>query len=241
MLLANLSSRSRNRKRRGNEIVEFALLAWFFAPLMLGTFVVGMNMVKSIQVNHFARDVDNMYLHGADFSTPGYQTLAKRLASGLNLQTPAFGSGVTNLNSNTGTSGDGIVWITQIMYVGGTTDPLCTSVGATNCANHDHFVYVQRITFGNSGLTSEKQSSLGDASAATISNTGTVRNFLTDVGAHLPTAAQNAMVNQWQTTANGRAPLTDGQIAYVVEAYFRSPNLTISSVSGKGVYARYFF
>jgi len=33
---------------RGNEIVEFALVASFFAPMLLCTFVVGMNMVKAI-------------------------------------------------------------------------------------------------------------------------------------------------------------------------------------------------
>ena len=39
-----------HRGERGNEIVEFALLVSFLAPILLGTFVVGMNMVKSIAV-----------------------------------------------------------------------------------------------------------------------------------------------------------------------------------------------
>ena len=46
-----------------------------------------------------------MYIHGADFSTSGYQTLALRLDAGMNLQTPAFSSGTTNIQSNKGSAG----------------------------------------------------------------------------------------------------------------------------------------
>src|SRR5450432_2660823 len=159
----------RNKGERGNEIVEFALVISFFAPLLLGTFVIGVNMVRAIAVNHIVRDLDSMYIHGADFSTSGYQTLALRLGSGMNLQTPAFPSGTTNIQSNTGSAGNGIIWVTKIMYVGATTDPYCQQVGAANCVNHDGFVYLQRIVFGNSTLTSQQQSTLGDASLANMS------------------------------------------------------------------------
>lgn len=229
------------KKERGSEMVEFALVAWFFTPLLLGSFVVGMNMVKAIAVNHAVRDLDDMYIHGADFSTSGYQALALRLTSGLNLQAPAFPGGTTHVQSNTGTAGDGLVWATEVMYVGAVSDPMCLSVGGANCTNHDSFVYIQRVVFGNSSLTSQKQSSLGDASAATISSSGTVQNYLTDAGAKLPSAAQAAMQSLWQTTANGQQPLQDGQVFYAVEGYFQSPSLSVSSISGKGVYARYFF
>ena len=233
--------RNLHKRERGNEIVEFALVLSFFAPMLLGTFVVGMNMVKAIAVNHVVRDLASMYIHGADFSTSGYQQLALRLASGINLQAPAFPNGTTNVQSNTGSAGDGLIWVTKIMYVGATTDPNCTSVGAGNCFNHDKFVYLQRVVFGNSTLTSQQQSTLGDASLATISSSGAVRNYLTDTGAQLPGTAQTQMTNLWQTNQNGQQPLTDGDVIYVVEGYFQSPSLTISSISGKGVYARYFF
>jgi hypothetical protein len=182
-----------------------------------------------------------MYIHGADFSTSGYQALALRLASGLNLQAPAFPNGTTSMPANTGTTGDGLIWVTKVMYVGTTTDPLCASVGAGNCSNHDSFVYTERIVFGNSSLSSQKQSTLGDASMATIGSSGAVRNYLTDTGAQLPGAAQTDMRNLFGTIQNGQQPLTDGQVVYAVEGYFRSPSLSISSVSEKGVFARYFF
>lgn len=230
-----------HKRERGNEIVEFALLISFLAPVLLGTFVIGMNMVRAIAVNHIVRDLDSMYIHGADFSTSGYQTLALRLASGMNLQAPAFPGGTTNIQSNTGSSGNGLIWVTKIMYVGATTDSYCNTVGSGACVNHDSFVYLQRIVFGNSTLTSQQQSTLGDASQANITSAGIVQNYLTDSGAKLPSAAQTTMTNLWQTTNNGQEPLADGDIVYVVEGYFQSPDLTISSASGKGVYARYFF
>lgn len=236
-----LPSKKNHKGERGNEIVEFALVISFFAPIILGTFVVGMNMVKSIAVNHVVRDLDNMFIHGADFSTSGYQQLALRLASGINLQAPAFPNGTTNVQSNTGSTGDGLIWVTKIMYVGATTDPNCAAAGSGNCVNHDSFVYLQRIVFGNSTLISQQQSTLGDASLATIASSGLVQNYLTDAGAKLPGAAQTAMMNLWQTNQNGQQPLTDGDVAYVVEGYFQSPSLSISSTSGKGVFARYFF
>ena len=231
----------RNKRERGNEIVEFALVLSFFAPLLLGTFVIGVNMVRAIAVNHIVRDLDSMYIHGADFSTSGYQTLALRLGSGMNLQAPSFPSGATNIQSNTGSSGNGLIWVTKIMYVGATTDSYCKTVSSGTCVNHDSFVYLQRIVFGNSTLTSQQQSTLGDASLANITSAGIVQNYLTDIGAKLPGIAQTTMTNLWQTTNNGQAPLVDGDIVYVVEGYFQSPDLAISSTNGGGVYARYFF
>jgi len=45
----------------------------------------------------------------------------------------------------------------------------------------------------------------------------------------------------WQTTNNGQTSLTDGQLVYIVESIFQSPDLTLGSMAGNGVYARYFF
>ncbi|MEQ1885106.1 MAG: hypothetical protein ABL967_08595 [Bryobacteraceae bacterium] len=233
--------KSNQRSERGNEVVEFAFVAIMFIPLILGSFMVGMNLVKSIAVNHVVRDLNNMYIHGADFSVSSYQQLALRLASGVNLKAPVFPTGSGNLRANTGNAGDGLIWITQLMYVGGTNEPTCTSVGSNNCSNHDSFVYTQRIIFGNSALLQQKQSTLGDAATANISNSGIVQNYLTDSGARLPSAAQSDMRNLWMNTANGRQPLADGQVIYAVEGYFQSPSLAVGSTPAKGVYARYFF
>jgi hypothetical protein len=243
-----ISKGNRASRESGHEILEFALVAMLFVPLLLGTFVLGMNLIKSNQANEVVRDLDDLYIHGADFSTSNYQTLAQRLAYGMNLQFPAFASGTTNIQANTGTTGSVIIWVSQIEWVGATTDPLCTAVGASNCTNHDSFVFTRQILFGNSNLTSQRDTSLGYPTGATVSVAGAVSNSVTDAHAALSGAAQTNMKNLWQTTLNGQQSLADGQVIYVVEGYFQTQTLNTSALAGagfgstsQGVYARYFF
>jgi hypothetical protein len=42
-------------------------------------------------------------------------------------------------------------------------------------------------------------------------------------------------------TTTNRSALADGQIMYVVEGYFTSPDLSLGAFQGNGVYARWFF
>ncbi len=83
----------RKKRQAGQEIIEFALVSIFLIPMLLGSFVVGINIIKNIQANQVVRDLDNIYIHGGDFSTYPLQQLAQRLAQGLNLQFPAFSNG----------------------------------------------------------------------------------------------------------------------------------------------------
>lgn len=232
------AAKSRQPRQKGQEIIEFAFVALLFAPLFLGMFVIGMNLIMSIQANNMVRNLGDLYIHGADFSTYPYQQLAQRMGTGLNLQMPSFSG---NLPSNTGSAGDGIIWITQVMYVGATTDPNCVAAGNGNCTNHDSFVFMQRIVFGSSSLTGQHASSMGDPSGATISSQGSVSNPVTDVKAKLPPGGQAAMVALWQTTANGQAPLTDGQVFYASEGFFQTPSLSLGNDVSPGVSVRAFF
>ena len=250
-------ARRRLQSQKGQELVVFPLLIFFvYTPLLLWMFVTGMNMVVSIQVNTLARDLDNMFIHGTDYSTYGAQQLAQTIATGLGLQFPAFGStsGVTNANqaTNEGTSGNGIIWVTQIMYVGSTSSPLCSSLpSGTTCTNANSFVYTKQVIFGNSNLTSQKNTTLGtytgpactaNSTTACITDGGVITSPLTDTNAKLASAYQTAMTNQWQTTADGQTSLTDGQVVYIVECYFQTPSLSLGSIyQVPGTYARYFF
>jgi hypothetical protein len=219
-------------------MVEFAVATFLLVPLLLGTFVTGMNLIKSIQANHVVRDLDDIYIHGGDFSSYGYQQLAQRVATGLNLQFPSFAG---NVNSNTGATGDGIIWVTQIMYVGPTTAPQCQGVGAANCTNHDKFVFMQRIVFGNSTLTSQRTSFVGDPTGATLSSTGSVSNYVTDQYAALSTAGQTAIQARFNNASVGQTALGDGQVLYIVEGFLQTPSLSMGSYNSNGVYARYYF
>ena len=131
--------------------------------------------------------------------------------------------------------------VTQIMYVGATSDSNCLSVPAGSCVNHDSFVYLQQIQFGNGTLANSNTVSLGNPTGATLNANGVVQNPLTDTHARLGSTSQSAMSNLWQTTANGQTPLVDGQVVYIVESYFQSLDLNVSSLAGGGVYARYFY
>jgi hypothetical protein len=238
-----MATARRRQTQGGQEILEFALVAMLFAPMFLGAFVVGMNLIRSIQANQVCRDLDSMFIHGGDFSTYPMQQEAQRLAQGLNLQ---LGSSFTgNEQANTGNTGNGLVTVTQIMYVGSTTSTSCVAVGASNCANHDSFVYAQQIQFGNGGLASLATVTVGACTPAIINSSGVVQNYITDSRAALAGAAQNNMKSLWQTSSlvssGTSTPLTDQQVMYVVETYFQSPDLSVGALSGNGVYARYFF
>ena len=156
---------------RGQEIIEFCVVLVLFVPLVIGSFVTGMSLIRSITAQQVCRDLDSMYMHGGDFSTYSMQQEAQRLAQGMNLQLASSYSG--SVRNSDSASGYGLVTATELMYVGPTTGANCVAVGASNCTNHDSFVFMQRIQFGNiSGLASTYPSSLGNpGSSATYNST----------------------------------------------------------------------
>jgi hypothetical protein len=234
-----MATRRRKRRQRGQELIEFSLTALLLGSMLVGSFVTGMNLIRSIEANQACRDLTDMYIHGADFSTYSLQQLAQRLTSGLNLQIGGAFAG--NSAANTGNGGNVLVTVTEIMYVGPTTAPNCVAVGAGGCTNHDSFVFMQRIQFGNATLSAQKPSSLGNPSTVSVSSAGIMESPVTDSGANLPGPGQANMQSLWQSASNGTSPLQDGQVSYVVELYAQSPDLTLGSFAGSGVYARYFF
>jgi len=241
MITRHPVSTRRRRKQGGQEMMEFGLVALLiYTPLLLGTFVVGMNLVKTIQAKNTVRDMADMFIHGADFSDGGYQTLTKELATGLNLQSPVYSAG-TQTRDDTGTAGDGIIWVSKIMYVG--------SGGGSNAGN---FVWVQRVRIGNSSLITAAHSSvLGDPSSVPSADflaDGEVDTSLVDIrnnaNAKLGTTGQANMIAQWITPLSpaSRTALVDGQYIYIVEGYFQTPQFGMgSSFTSNGVYARYYF
>ena len=233
----------RRRTQSGQEIMEFALGAVLLVPMLIGSFVVGMNLIRSIQCNQVCRDLDSMYIHGGDFSTYPLQQEAQRLSQGLNLQMPSF---TGNQQSNLGTSGNGLVTVTQIMWIGGPTSANCIAVGGSaNCTNQNSFVFTQQIQFGNSTLANANTVTVGQCPTAIMNTSGVVQEYITNAQAALSGVAQTNMQALWQSssavTGGTATALTDGQVAYIVETYFQSPDLSVGTLSGNGVYARYFF
>jgi hypothetical protein len=129
------------------------------------------------------------------------------------------------------------------MWIGSTTDPNCVAVGASNCTNHDSFVFTQQVQFGNSNLVNSNTVTVGSPSSAIVNNYGVIQSptYVTDSRAALPSASQSAMQTLWAANnGTGQKALSDGQVMYLVETYFQSPDLSVSALAGNGVYARYF-
>ncbi len=233
----------RRKTQSGQEIFEFALVAVLLVPIFMGTFIVGMNLIRSIQCNQVCRDLDDMYIHGGDFSTYGLQQEAQRLAQGLNLQVSGFaGDSAGHEQSNTGNGGNGLVTVTLVKYIGGAGSGSCASVLPAACGNQNSFVYSQQIQFGNGTLANSSTVTMGQCPTAIMNTTGIVDvNVVTDARALISAGGQSALQALWQSNSGGTTALTDQQVSYVVETYFQSPDLTLGSISGNGVYARYFF
>jgi hypothetical protein len=228
-----MTIRRRKKRQGGQEFIEFGLTAIVLIVLLLNSFITGLELIRSIQISQACRDLANMYIHGADFSTYPMQQLGQRLAQGLGMQ---IGTGFTgNSAANTSNGGNVLVTLTRIMYVGATTDPNCASLGGASCTNANSYVFTQRIQFGNGTLATQKPSSLGNPTTSAISSAGVIANPVIDAGAKLPGAAQTSVRALWQT------PLTDGQVCYVAEFYAQAPGLSLGSFSGGGIYSRYFF
>ena len=52
--------RRRRARQGGQEIMEFGMVAIFFVPLIMGTFVAGMGLIKSIQANMVVQEPRQM-------------------------------------------------------------------------------------------------------------------------------------------------------------------------------------
>lgn len=245
-----MASERRKKTQNGQEIIEFSMLMiCVFVPLFMGSFIVGMNLIRSIEANQVCRDLTDMYIHGADFSTYPIQQEAARLAQGLNLNIGSSFSG--NEQSNNSGTGNGLVTVSEIMWVGGTTSSSCISAQPNACTNANSFVFLQQIQFGNESLSNANTVTLGTYSGpacpvtpstdSCINSYGLVNNYVTDAHAALGSTAQAAMQSVWAANnTTGQTALTDGQVIYIVEAYFQSPDLSVGALAGNGVYARFF-
>lgn len=224
----------RARRQGGNEIIEFALFLSLLGPLLGWVFVSGMNVIRSIEASHVCRDIGNLYIHGADYSTADAQNTAYYLAQGFGLQlsgnTPATAAFTGNSSTNDSNSGNGWIVLSEIMYVGTNT---CAGLpSGTTCTNQGKYVFLQRIGFGNKNVQfngSSVHSLLGAPTGSAAPNAyGNVANYLTD---------DNAV----SSTAGNFITLGDGQVAYVAETFFASPDLGMAAYPGGGIYTRTFF
>ena len=175
----------------------------FLLPLFLGVWVIGFNLVRSIQVTEVCRDAGHMYSRGADFSSSGYRAVLGRLATGLNLDV-------------VGTSGNGVLILSTITKV---SSDDCTYSGLTStsggtCTNYEAVVFMNQIVVGNPNVKGSSQIGLVNPS------------WLDSKGDLLATGTNGYLVNTTLQVASPPAGLTlaDGEVAYVAEMWYRQPS-----------------
>lgn len=199
---------------RGNSVMEFALVAPFLILLMVGSFVIGMSMVKSVEAQQVNRNAGILFMKFVDMSQISNQDIIIRTAAGLNMRRG---------------SGNGLVILSQVLFVG---DNECRAGGLEPgaCPNHNQYVFTKRIEFGNLGLSnagSPVGSRLGNPSSSILQPDGSIRttDYLTNGSAIVTGFPMN---------------LSWGEFTFVSESWFITPELNFPGFyNNTAVYAIY--
>ncbi|HTX36526.1 MAG TPA: hypothetical protein VME43_15965 [Bryobacteraceae bacterium] len=217
----------KHRHSRGVSSVEFAFGMLVLLPLLLGTGVTGINMIRTLQTVQLARDAGHMYARGVDFSQPGNQTILVNLGSNLGL-------------SATSGQGTAVVILSALTYV---DKNACAAVGAVDgsgnptsaCTNYTKWVFTQRLEIGNDSVRSSNYGSpltSGPTGVTISATTGqiTQQQYVTRAGA----VANFTGVNPYEVVNGTAEGLPSGQLLYVAEAGstgFNMPPFVSNAVS----------
>jgi len=198
---------------RGGATVEFALILLVLVPLLLGTGVVGVNLIRTLQTVQLARDAGHMYARGVDFSQPGNQTILMQLGQSVGLAA--------------GTSGSAVITLSALTYV---DKAACTAVGAvaangnptSACTNFGDWVFTQWMVIGNAGLRRDGIGSplvSGPTGVTVNSTTGliSISDYVTKAGA----VATFHSINPYSVVNGTAQGLPSGQMLYVAESGVR--------------------
>jgi hypothetical protein len=207
---------------RGIAIIEFTLSLLFLIPLLLGTYVFGFRLIRSLEMEQIVSDLDHMYIRGINFRGTGPIQNAQTLATGFGLTA----------------TGQSIVIFSQIKVIQqadcDAANPL-SSPGSVHCTNLGNPVFTEEVFVGNTSLT--------------INGANVAKSFFGspplqgDQTVSVADQGNNALAAAGHTTGpTGFAKvlaLTSGEVAYMVEMITATPDLTVSVFSGTPqVYAR---
>jgi len=195
-------------------MIEFCLSVALWTAVLMGLSTVGLNLIRALQVEQVCRDAGRLYVAGLDFTQAGNQSLLLMLATGLNV---------------TASGGNGVFVFSTVEYI---DTPQCTAGGLAgntgSCPNLGQYVFIQRVVVGNASLL---PSPFGTPGAGIIGTYGDISasNYLTNASARA--AGFGSLIT-----------MTGGQLAYLTETYFSSPDLAWGSyMNGAGVYERKIF
>jgi hypothetical protein len=216
---ANLMSRTKRARERGSAFVEFLFTSLIWLPLLLGTILFGINLVKAIQVSQLSRDSGHMFAYGIDFTQSQNLPILQHLAAGLNIQqTSTQGSG--------GGTGNGAVVLAKITLI---TDADCAAANMKVCPNDGKYVFTNIFVFGNIAYA---QTKLGNPAKYYTNGTSIqAAQYLTD---------PNLVATNFPSLLTFPAGQS-GQYAFVSEVTLNSQSINWSSFTNTGSYARSIF
>lgn len=199
----------RQRHQQGSALIEFLMAAvLLILPLLFGTFLMGMRLVRANQVAEVCRDAGHMYAYGVDFSQTSSQNVLVQLAQGLKMTT---------------NGGNGVVILSTITYIGA-SDCQAAGYASGSCPNLNNTVFTKRLVIGNSQLYINSRlqaSAFGTPNASIVDSSGNIAN--TDYVSNSSAIASNF---------SSVIPINSGQFAYVAEAFFQSPDFNVLSPAG---------
>ena len=204
----------RRKSQRGEAIIEFALItSLFLLPLFFGVVALGLNLGRNIQVTQITRDLGHMYSQGVDFASLGGQVSG----GSTNLVTQIAPS--YNLSS----SGNTVFIFSKLSTV---YQADCTAAGVSSCTNAGQTVFLQRVVIGNSSI---RASNLGTPTGMDANGNIAPSTYLTtpaEVSSAFASILSGAGLTQQQ-----------GDVAYVVEGYTQTPDVSVFGLGVNGIYA----
>jgi hypothetical protein len=202
--------RPSSHSRKGMAVMEFAMCSVFLVPLLLGIFVFGFRLIRSLQMIQVTRDLGHMYVRGVNFRNSGPIANAQTLASGYNL-------------TSTGTS---VVYLSQLKVIQqADCDAAGTAPAGTHCTNLGQTVFTEQLTIGNSGMGASPFGAPPLQTDSTVSVADQANNSASVAGGFSPILTLNAgetaylaeMINQ---TADLNVPGFSGMPQVYARAIF---------------------
>lgn len=198
----------RKRRHKGSFLLEMAIVSWILLYMLIGSFQMGLMLVRAIQAGEVCRNANVLEVRGIDLSQSTNQELLLRTAPSL---------GIASSSWTASSTGTGLIVLSQVYDVG----PLMCSQGVTDfdgttatCPNLGQYVIAMRINIGNTG-------SYGPSTMGTPSSTPGSNGFLTDnqvctVSGNIAASAATSLVT-----------LSEDQYTWVAEVFADSKNFNI--------------
>jgi hypothetical protein len=199
----------RKLNKRGVAIVEFSFVMLVLVPLLLGTAVIGVNMVRSLQTVQLGRDAGHMYARGVDFTQLGNKTILATIGTGTGLSTTS-GQGTAVVILSTLTYVDKATCLSDGLAVDGAGNPI-------GCTNLGFWVFTQRIVIGKSTIHS---SNFGSPVVGGTTGVGAdlTAISLDDQVKKTGDRATFSGVNPYQNVSGVISGLPSRQVLYIAEA-----------------------